>query len=669
MTTLASLVTVVAAACAAFAAAGAAAAPPVVFWSTRGHTANTTAMLLGGGLATHGGPVATGVQVCTDSPGRGCAAAEVLDAHPASVKFVVPGFSGHAGAAPATPSALWARVCRGTSAHSPCSAWFALNAPDVWWLQGDLASTGASVATTTAAVATAGSRGRLKVVGRAIGFAGLQCASATPTVPSPGRAQLTLTPRTGNPILLLSAVASCFDAEFAVPASVPPGQYSVSISNGVTRSSIDHEERPLKLMVVAATPWPAKRFPVAVGESVAAAVAAAGAAGGGVVALAAGVHEMRGASLALPHDVTLRGAGVSAGAGAPSSTLRWSENTTTPLIVNTNGSAAAAERYALRDVTIVVAAQSIDYVIDIGGHGVEVSGVTVTHSVAGGVAGMASVVHTSGTGFSLTGCDMMHDQRSCTNPGYPRNCLLHFTAGTDAGRVAGNTFKMGCCAFCGYSASGVLLENNTFVDMPTGVQPDGNGFATFGGARVSERISFSRNDYRGSFDGHNIRDGSYPHEAFTSDGNGGAYAGPASRWTLDTVTTPKQADAGYVGGSLAVIAGTGQGQIRRVASVSGSSYTLGQPLAVGLSPSSIVVVSPYVGCVLMMGNTIRNSTTVKRPHAPPPARPITCWSLASIRLKPLFCHQCFCGSWPLIMSVCPDEGPDLWVGLRHDLRR
>ena len=84
-------------------------------------------------------------------------------------------------------------------------------------------------------------------------------------------------------------------------------------------------------------------------------------------------------------------------------------------------------------------------------------------------------------------------------------------------------------------------------------------------ARVSERISYSRNVYRGVYNGSNssIRDGSYPHEAFTSDGNGGAYAGPISAASASGVTVPKAVDISYVGAALAVIAGAGAGQPRR----------------------------------------------------------------------------------------------------------
>ena len=52
--------------------------------------------------------------------------------------------------------------------------------------------------------------------------------------------------------------------------------------------------------------------------------------------------------------------------------------------------------------------------------------------------------------------------------------------------VHNNTFQMGCCAFAGYSASGVLLEDNQFTDLKWGAFVDGNGFTSSGNTRAAE---------------------------------------------------------------------------------------------------------------------------------------------------------------------------------------
>ena len=54
-----------------------------------------------------------------------------------------------------------------------------------------------------------------------------------------------------------------------------------------------------------------------------------------------------------------------------------------------------------------------------------------------------------------------HDNENCS-PGYPHASALFFDVGTDSGLVSHNVFTTRCTAFVGYSASGVLLEDNSF---------------------------------------------------------------------------------------------------------------------------------------------------------------------------------------------------------------
>ena len=80
-----------------------------------------------------------------------------------------------------------------------------------------------------------------------------------------------------------------------------------------------------------------------------------------------------------------------------------------------------------------------------------------------------------------------------------RASIFFFDIGTEAGLVANNTGYARCTSFVGYSASGVVLEDNTFFELPytPGSQAGGNGFASFGSPRKSERVSYTRNVYRG----------------------------------------------------------------------------------------------------------------------------------------------------------------------------
>ena len=73
---------------------------------------------------------------------------------------------------------------------------------------------------------------------------------------------------------------------------------------------------------------------------------------------------------------------------------------------------------------------------------------------------MMQVVHThSASGFEVTGCTLTHDNQAC-KPGYPHASIFFFDIGTESGLVSNNTGFARCTSFVGYSASGVLLEDN-----------------------------------------------------------------------------------------------------------------------------------------------------------------------------------------------------------------
>ena len=517
--------------------AGAAPTPlPIIFWNSEGHGPNTTVMAMGSGLDG----VSIQLQTATDHVSL---APQVLDSWDASVKFVLP--------ASATTQAYRFRAC--AAASRSCCLWRTINTPAVTWAQGDSSAS-------ASAVATAGAW--LKVYGRSMGFTARgDCAAATVRSPAPAFATTAtlLSQRPGSaPVELRPTAASCYDASFALPRTLAPGRYTLAVANGLSPSvgNVGVTIAPEALEAL----WPSRRFPVAVGgngSDVAAAVAAAGAAGGGVVELGAGTYDMAGQPLPMPQNVRLR--------GKPGSTsvLRWSQAATGPLISN----GVNCSRYLLSGVRIELTAAQASPVIDISGHGVIVRGVTVwmPHTLPSS----ANVVHTHGaTGFEVSGCNLTHDNAQCT-PGYPHASVFFFDIGTDSGLVTNNTAFARCTSFVGYSASGVLLENNTFTELPytPHSQAAGNGFASFGAPRKSERVSYSRNLYYGQFNGDNSPDGSFPHEAFSSDGTGGAYHGLLAAADGQSVSVPGDADAGYVGGAVAILMGKGRGQYRKIQAV------------------------------------------------------------------------------------------------------
>ena len=507
--------------------------PPVVFWSSEGHEPNTTVMAMGGGLE------GATVQLQDATSGQPLPAPQVLDSWDASVKFILP----------STPISAAYRF-RACSSPAACSGWRSLNSPDITWASGDRSANASSVA-------TAG--GWLKVYGRSLGFTTSgHCAAATVQVPGPASGTVASMRSGSTSIKLTPSVASCYDASFALPPTLKPGHYNFSIVNRLSAQA-----GSVAVTIVGADPWPSRLFHVHAsgkGSDVVTAVAAAGAAGGGIVQLSAGTFDMGGASLAMPRNVQL------VGAAANASILRWSKTATTSLISN----GINCTRYMLAKLRVeVMAAQGGNFVIDITGHGgTKITDITVwmPHSLATS----ATVVHThSASGFEVTGCTLTHDNEAC-QPGYPHASIFFFDVGTESGLVSNNTGFARCTAFVGYSASGILLEGNHFTELPYGPhsKPGGNGFASFGSPRKSERVSYSRNIYQGFFNGDNSPDGSFPHEGFSSDGTGGAYAGLVTAADAGSVSVPGNANAGYVDGAVAILMGKGRGQYRSIASVS-----------------------------------------------------------------------------------------------------
>ena len=59
-------------------------------------------------------------------------------------------------------------------------------------------------------------------------------------------------------------------------------------------------------------------------------------------------------------------------------------------------------------------------------------------------------------------------------------------------------------------------------------------------------------------------------QAFSSDGTGGAYAGLIHSADAQSVSVPGLANAGYVGGAVAILNGKGRGQVSLSLSLSDS---------------------------------------------------------------------------------------------------
>ena len=176
-----------------------------------------------------------------------------------------------------TARGWWFRACARAPSTTPgtaaadttCSGWRSINAPDVWWAQGDASSSGK-------AVATAG--GWLRVYGRSIGVSSndgiattrtgstggvgaeggaTTCAAASPGTDFPAHLNATLTPTSSAAAAAAATIsivlqASCYDAYAAIPATATPGAYTLHLENGLGSSATD-----VIVEIVAPYKWPA----------------------------------------------------------------------------------------------------------------------------------------------------------------------------------------------------------------------------------------------------------------------------------------------------------------------------------------------------------------------------------------------------------------------------
>lgn len=292
-------------------------ADPLVFWASEPALPNETVLLQGHDLEgatvelsrlpdgepqdavlprTPPPPVSPLAPAAVAESVKEWAAAEVLQSSPQSLKFVVPPQD--------DPGVYVVRVKREGKTSRP----FLLNAPQVWWLQGDRGP-------------EASPGGWLRIFGTSLLLQPLKLRGVRPTV-ALYRADLP------KPYLLGGAQSDC-SLTLEIPAAVPPGTYSVLVGNGfgaaagwreggsitIERESwpskvfsvLDHygpdEPRKMRETLAKYRPAPDRT------EGLQAALKKAKENGGGVVYFPAGKYSVSG-EIKVPPKTTLRGEGM-----------------------------------------------------------------------------------------------------------------------------------------------------------------------------------------------------------------------------------------------------------------------------------------------------------------------------------------------------------------------
>ncbi len=472
-----------------------------------------------------------------------------------SLKFVLP--------AGLKPGQFAYRVQNGAELSAPR----VLNAPDVWWLQGDRGEGAAP-------------GGWVRLFGKCLNLG--------------GTTQVTLTGTNGEAITLAAQTADGWAVRVDVPATLPPGAYAVTLHNGGGGSAAWVPAG--KLTVAPPEAWKTEVFSVKdVGTDSDAAVRAALAkveeSGGGVVYFPRGRYAIKG-DLKLPSGTVLRGEGM----GLVS--LYWPDMEQPPVDL------IHGRRFGIEDLSIYV--QNHRNVVDDedGSTGTFLRRVRIRANCYfmiedsakefRGRHGPAShtncgaAVMVRARNFEITDCDI-----------YASNLALRVHKGK-FGLIARNRFQYGGRGYTIENTDGLIYEDNAVSGNH--LLAIGNDLSTFWTA-YCRNVYYARNRISDVYGA--------DREMMTLDAAGGAYFGQLA--AVDGAKLTLAADpvfkdyapkphTNWVGAVVQVLDGKGAGQYRFVTAHAGREWQVDRPWTVAPDTTSRISIAPFRGRNLFIGN-------------------------------------------------------------------
>ncbi len=452
-----------------------------------------------------------------------------------------------------------------------------LNAPTVWWAQGD-------------GGLTARPGGWVGAFGKSLALD----TSAATTGYLIGPRSLALKP----------TEADCWAARFALPVNLPPGEYKLYVHNGFGGPAAWSQG----VGVTVATPavWPQTRFSVldfgAEGSgdhddtaAVQAALAAAEANGGGVVWFPRGRYRLS-EPLTIPRRTVLRG---------ESSTLTcifWPDMQKPPKALM-----SGSNSFGLEDLTFYTSNYTKFLTSDSSGP--EAGDVFCRRLVVranayrghmeaeefdrrwreglkDGFGGGYWLMDFGGRNLEITDCDLLSsgDMIALREP---HGC-----------RIAHNILRAGRWGGSGiFQGDGVIVEHNQYLgqDLTTWGATGGAGYGNL------QNVYIGHNVYRMEHGG--------DREAITADAPGGYYQGKPQGADAESLTVP--ANPGRVGSGIFVLDGKGRGQYRRITAVEGNKMTVDRPWDVVPDASSSISVTHLLQHWLIVGNDLADVGAVQ----------------------------------------------------------
>jgi len=544
---------------------------PVIYWTSDPAKPDSTVVMAGGNFTTDS-VVELALQVKSTDAQLTWTQAKVLQSSEQSLMFVIP--------ADWKQGIYHCRVKNGAEV----SKVHRINAPDVWWMQGD-----AGVA------ATAG--GWLRVFGRNLRMG--------------AKADVFLVPEKGGDANLIEGIGS---DPYSLQAKLPgliPGVYDVSVSNGFGSAIAG------KVRIDAAVKFPETIFdvmdfygkdkekelqrtikrsskPVDRTEAILAALKKAEEAGGGVVYFPAGTYGIL-KELKIPKNTTLKGEGTGLavlrwGAGAFALDGGGSQKRDEGPQEDFTGRLMFGDTFRIEDLSLYVPLGCNNAIQAGDNFAMNRVMVRVDRYWMKSPQRQDGTFLRVGKNFTIADCDILAKGSAIAMNGY--------------GVVQRNKIQAGKCNCELGHSSNVIVEDNQMISLdPT---------AYINVYEEGRNVYYARNKHESL----------YAHQSdfsFTFDGHGAGYLGGVS--ATDGVKVMLAADPVYLKwanetsklwnrSALCILSGRGAGQYRFVTSNKGREWTIDAPFEIQPDATSIVSIVPYRGRALVIQNRFEDANWV-----------------------------------------------------------
>lgn len=555
----------------------------VVFWKSEPVWPGQTVLLYGDGLS-RSDEVAV-LRLDDSKPGgpgnfdtlsrRGAVTCSPIQTCNESIKFELPnGFDKGI-------YAVWIHTSAGWSAP------IRLDAPEVWWAQGNLG-------------VDASPGGWIRIMGTNLSKNGGSGRSPLVTLTSSTR------PDDARPLVITGTALDNYSVEARLPSSIPPGRYELALNNGYGGDQGWSTAVPfvvVQSILKRDATYNVRQFGArgdGATDDTKAVLSAMGRAeqeGGGTVYFPSGRYKLS-TTIDIPRGITLKGEQESR------TSIFWA-NSKEPLPAILRGKSD----FGIEDLTLVFSYAIHGIVADDEGAArtgnITLRAVRTRWNLYSGnitiqeaadrvqqsrrqAGGAGDLLRLTGKNIQIINCDLLSSGKALN------------LKSVDGAVVSNNILENG--RFGWYTLSGcqhVIFEHNLVTGAD--LMASGGGVNTLGHS-LARWVYFAHNELRQFY--------GWDQEAMTLDGSGGAYFGPVQSSSGSKVIIPTgelPGDGRLAGMVCYVISGKGKGQYRVITSNDEHGFEVETPWQVPLDTSSKVGISQMRGRYLFIGNKVTDA--------------------------------------------------------------